>query len=122
MSVLNPPLMPDSLIIEAIQDKKGRDITHIDLTTLSLSTAPRLIICTGNTPTQVAAIADSVRDRLVSDLKIKPLAYTGYKNSLWIVLDYGEVMVHVFVPDAREFYDIEQLWADGVITEVPNLD
>jgi len=53
---------------------------------------------------------------------IKPYSYDGYRNSQWIVIDYGNIMVHVFLPDTREFYNIEDLWSDAAITEIPDLD
>lgn len=109
-------------IIEAIQDKKGLDITVIDLTKLPVSNAHQFVIATGKTPTQVSAIADNVREMLQKETGVKPINYTGYRNSTWIVLDYGDIMVHIFVPDARQFYDIETLWADGEFTEIPNID
>ena len=108
-------------IVDAIQDRKGRGITLIDLSDLEVS-APELVICEGNTPVQVAAIADSVREQVQERTGQKPYNYDGYRNSTWIVIDYGSVMVHIFVPEARNFYDIEQLWCDGVITKVEDLD
>lgn len=108
--------------VEAIQDRKGKDIVLIDLSALKVSAPPYLVIAEGKTPVQVAAIADSVRDHLLETEGLKPINYTGYRNSTWIVLDYGQMMVHIFVPDARRFYNIEDLWADGEITRVPDLD
>lgn len=109
-------------VVDAIQDRKGRDITIIDLSALESANTSELIICQGNTPTQVSAIADSVREKVQELTGQKPYNYDGYRNSTWIVIDYGYVMVHIFVPEARNFYDIEQLWGDGVITKVANLD
>ncbi len=108
-------------IVEAIQDRKGQDITLIDLTRLHVSNAQHFVIAQGGSPTQVSAIADSVRELVQQKLGIKPVNYTGYTNSTWIVIDYGYVMVHIFMPDARRFYDIETLWADGEFTEIPNI-
>ncbi|MBD5232386.1 MAG: ribosome silencing factor [Bacteroidales bacterium] len=109
-------------IVEAIQDRKGKDTVVIDLTRLDVSNAQYFIVTQGNTPTQVAAIADSVRETLLEQTGIKPVNYTGYSNATWIVLDYGFIMVHIFVPETRNFYDIEQLWADGDFTRIPDLD
>lgn len=111
-----------SKIIEAIDDKRGRKITTIDLTGLDVANALYFVIAQGNTPTQVSAIADNIREKVQNDLGIKPLNYDGYRNSTWIVIDYGATMVHIFVPEARAFYDIEQLWSDGVILERPDID
>ncbi|MCM1005322.1 MAG: ribosome silencing factor [Prevotella sp.] len=109
-------------IVDAIQDRKGTGITIIDLSNLETANAQSFIICEGRTPTQVSAIADSVREKVQADTGQKPFNYDGYRNSTWIVIDYGSVMVHIFVPDARNFYDIEQLWCDGVITNVADID
>lgn len=108
--------------VAAIQDRKGRGITIIDLSALETANAQNFIICEGRTPTQVSAIADSVREKVQELTGQKPYNYDGYRNSTWIVIDYGSIMVHVFVPEARNFYDIEQLWCDGVITKVDDLD
>lgn len=109
-------------IVESIQDRKGHDITIINLSELESASASDFVICQGNTPTQVSAIADSVREKVQKLTGVKPYNYDGYRNSTWIIIDYGAVMVHVFVPEARNFYNIEQLWCDGVITKVANLD
>lgn len=109
-------------VIEAIQDKKGKDITLIDLSEIETSSAPEFIIATGNSTSQVASIADNIREELLKKLGVKPYNYDGYRNSQWIVIDYGNVMIHIFLPDVREHYNLESLWCDGKITEIPNLD
>ena len=109
-------------IIDAIQDKKGRGITLMDLSGIESAPTREFIICEGRTPQQVAAIADNVRDQLLEQVRVKPYNYDGYRNARWIVVDYGSVMVHVFVPDARQMYNLEELWSDAPITEVPDLD
>lgn len=109
-------------VVDAIYDKRGKRVTTIDLSALDVSNALNYVIATGNTPTQVSAIADNIREHVQKELGVKPINYDGYRNSTWIVIDYGALMVHVFVPEAREFYDIEQLWSDGVINERPDPD
>ena len=109
-------------IIDAIQDKKGRGISIVDLEEMETAPTREFIIFEGRTPQQVAAIADNVRESLLDNHRIKPYNYDGYKNARWIVIDYGSVMVHVFVPDARQMYNLEELWSDAPITEVPDLD
>ncbi|MDE6143332.1 MAG: ribosome silencing factor [Muribaculaceae bacterium] len=109
-------------IIEAITDKKGKKIAVIDLSEIDGASTDRLIICQGNSTSQVAAIADSVRDRLLDECKIKPMNYEGYRNSQWIVIDYGDTMVHVFLPDFREFYSLESLWNDAPASWIPDVD
>ena len=110
------------MIVDAIQDKKGRGITLVDLSDIEIAPAHEFIICEGRTPQQVAAIADNVRESLLDKAKVKPFNYDGYRNSQWIVIDYGTVFVHVFVPDARTMYNLEELWSDARITEIPDLD
>ena len=109
-------------IIEGIQEKKGFDITHIDLTKLEYATATAFIIGTGNTKIQVEAIADSVREYVQEKTGQKPYNYDGYQNSQWIVIDYGTVFAHIFLPEERQRYNLEELWADADIRQIPNLD
>lgn len=89
-----------------------------------METAPAdtFIVCQGNSTSQVSAIADNIREEVLDKLKIKPYNYDGYRNSQWIVIDYGNLMVHVFLPDIREYYNIEDLWSDAHISEIPDLD
>lgn len=112
----------EDTIIEAIQDKKGKKITVIDLSSLEMASASKFIICQGNSTSQVSAIADNIRESLLDNLNIKPFNYDGYRNSQWIVIDYGDTMVHVFLPEYREFYNLEDLWSDAPQTQIPDLD
>lgn len=116
----NQDLIP--LIIDSIQDKKGQKITTIDLSNIEGASAGNFIICQGRSTSQVAAIADAIREDLLSKAERKPYNYDGYKNSQWIVIDYGDIMVHVFLPDVREFYNLEDLWSDGKVENIPDLD
>lgn len=109
-------------IIEAIRDRKGREITIIDLSGIEYAGSPNLIICQGSSTSNVGAIADNIRDQVLANTSRKPYNYDGYQNCQWIVIDYGEVMVHVFLPDARKYYDLEQLWADAPSATLPDLD
>ncbi|MDE6403954.1 MAG: ribosome silencing factor [Muribaculaceae bacterium] len=110
------------LIIEGIQERKGRDITVVDLSNVDGTTIDKFIICQGNSSMQVTAIADSVREYLFEHDKIKPYNYDGYRNAQWIVIDYGEILVHVFTPETRQYYNLEELWSDAKLTDIPNLD
>lgn len=112
----------ESTIIDAIQDRKGKKITDIDFRGLESSPARSFIVCQGNSTSQVSAIADNIREEVRRKLDIKPFNYDGYRNSQWIVIDYGDVMVHVFLPDIREYYNIEDLWSDASLAEIPDLD
>lgn len=71
---------------------------------------------------QVSAIADSVREYVQERSGVKPFNYDGYRNSQWIVIDYGTIYVHVFLPEYREYYNLEQLWNDAEIKEIPDID
>lgn len=109
-------------IIEAISDKKGKRVSIIDLSRFETAPTRELIICQGKSTSQVSAIADSVRDSLFEKCKLKPQNYDGYRNSQWIIIDYGYLMVHVFLPQYREFYNLESLWNDAPIENLPDLD
>lgn len=110
------------LVTEGIQERKGKHITHIDLSRNESSAASNFIICEGSSPIQVSAIADSVREYLLEHAGIKPYNYDGYANAQWIVIDYGNTLVHVFLPSERSRYNLEELWSDASITEIPDLD
>ncbi len=110
------------LTIDCIQDKKGRKITHIDLSDNESAAASHFIICEGSSPTQVSAIADNVREHLLESARVKPYNYDGYQNSKWIVIDYGDTLVHIFLPSERLHYNLEELWSDAPVTEIPDLD
>ncbi|MDL2242092.1 ribosome silencing factor [Bacteroidales bacterium OttesenSCG-928-L03] len=109
------------IIVEALQDKKGKRITVLDMTALEGAICKYFIICQGNTPTQVSALSDNVWDVVYERIQEKPLGAVGRQEAQWIAMDYGTVMLHVFVPAIREYYNIEQLWADAVITEIPDV-
>lgn len=109
-------------IINGIQEKKGKNIVVVDLTNIHDTITKYLVICEGNTPTQVSAIQDSIREFGRKEAGQKPISVDGTRNCLWVAMDYVDVIAHVFVPDARDFYDIENLWEDAPITEIPDLD
>lgn len=109
-------------ITEGIQEKKGKDIVVADLTATDNTVCKYFVICEGNTPTQVAAIADSVSDYVRIHAGMKPTAVEGLRNARWVAMDYSDVLVHIFVPEDRDFYNLENLWADATLTEIPNLD
>jgi len=102
-------------IVEGIQRKKGIDLVKIDLTKINHSEFKYFIICHGNSNTQVDSIAHSVEDTVTELINEKAWHTDGYRNSLWILLDYADVVVHIFQKEARQFYDLENLWADAHI-------
>ncbi len=110
------------LITEGIQDKKGRRISVINLSGIESAAASNFIICEGTSTMQVSAIADNIREHLLEKAGIKPYNYDGYQNSQWIVIDYGDTLVHVFIREMREHYNLEELWSDAPLTEIADLD
>ena len=112
----------DELVIDAIQDRKGKEITIIDLSTIESAPAGKFILCQGTSTQQVASIADHVRDSLLEKGGIKPYNYDGYRSAQWIVIDYGDTLVHVFTRESRTLYNLEELWSDAAISNIPDLD
>ena len=110
------------LIIDAIRDRKGRAITLVDLEHIPGASARAFIIAEGSSVTQVGSIADHLRDRLLDDAGLKPYNADGRQNAEWVVMDYGDIWVHIFLPEARQRYNLEELWSDAAITDYPDLD
>ncbi|MBN1986623.1 MAG: ribosome silencing factor [Prolixibacteraceae bacterium] len=106
------------VILEGIKRIKGKEITIIDLNTIHHTECGYFIICHGSSNTQVNAISQSVEEIVEKQTGIKAWHRDGYKNAIWILIDYGEIMVHVFQKEAREFYNLEGLWADAKITKI----
>jgi len=105
-------------IVQGIQNKKGSDIVTVDLTVLENSFCQFFVICHGNSNIQVGAIAESVEERVREDLREKVWHREGMENAQWVLLDYGDVLVHIFQKEFRDFYNLEELWADANITQV----
>ena len=103
-------------IVDALQDKKGRNIITMNLTGVPGSICQYFVICEGGSPTQVSALSDSVWDKVSDDLKEKPLGAVGMREAQWIAMDYGTVIVHIFLPELRSYYNLENLWADAEVT------
>ena len=108
-------------IVEGIQEKKGVKITVVDMSKLENYVFRYFVICQGNSNTHVCSIADEVKDYVREQIKVKPFAMDGYDNAQWIALDYGEIILHVFLPEIRDFYSLETLWEDAEIKEIPDL-
>ncbi len=100
-------------IVAGIEEKKGQNITVLDLRDIGDTITQYLVICEGNTPIQVNAISDSIWDIVHERTGEKPVSTDGKRNCLWVAMDYVDVAVHVFVPEARTFYDIDNLWEDA---------
>ncbi len=124
MSITNTnatTVLVNSIVANA-QEKKARNIVIINLTDIPGAICQYFVICEGNTPTQVEAIANEIVDGVKRNIKDRPLSVDGMREARWVGIDYGTVIVHVFVPELREFYDIEHLWADAQIKALPDID
>jgi ribosome-associated protein len=105
-------------ILEGIQNLKGKKITLIDLESIQHTECSYFIICHGTSSTHVDSIARSVEGSVKENLETDVWHRDGYRNAYWILLDYGDIMVHVFQKEAREFYNLEGLWADAKIKTI----
>lgn len=102
-------------IIEGIRSRKGKDILYLDLSAIENSVTDSFIICHGDSTTQVAAIGDSVMQIVEEKLHEDVWHSEGYENAQWVLLDYGSIVVHIFQKYYRDFYNLEDLWADAKI-------
>lgn len=107
-----------SVIIQGIDNVKGEDIQLLDLREIENTVCDYFVICSGTSNTQVNAISGSVQKVVSKELKDKPWHVEGENNAEWILMDYVNVVVHIFQKQVREFYDIESLWGDAKITEI----
>lgn len=103
------------IIIEAIKEKKGNEIVVLNLKNVPNAVSDYFIVCSGDSSTQVAAIANSIDDTVKKTLNENPWHKEGFQNAEWILMDYVTVVVHIFQPEARNFYRIEKLWSDAEI-------
>ncbi len=104
-------------IITAIDDKKGENIIAIEIGKLENSIADYFIICNAQSNTQVNAISEGIEKDVRKNLKQRPWHVEGRDNSQWIVMDYSSVIVHVFQTPYRDFYKLEELWADAPVEQ-----
>lgn len=111
----------NDLIVDSIQDIKGKNIIKIDLRSLHDSPVDFFIICEGESNVQVRSIAENIQKRLKYEAGVKSSNKEGFTNAQWICLDYFYTIVHVFHPEAREFYELEDLWSDANFVEYENL-
>lgn len=111
----------NNLIVDSIQDIKGKHIVKLDLRKLEEAPCDYFIICEGDSNTQVKAIADNIRKRVKEEAGLLPLHTEGERNALWICVDYFDTVVHVFYREKRTFYQLEELWGDASFTEYETL-
>ncbi len=107
-----------SLIVQGIEDIKGQNISLLDLRNIENTVCDYFIICNGNSNTQVNAIVSSVQKNVSKNIREKPYQIEGVENAEWVLMDYVNVVVHVFQKHKRDYYDIENLWGDAKITEI----
>lgn len=106
------------LIVKGMQEKKASEIVLLDLRKVKNAVADFFVICSGNSDKQIDAIADSVDEEVFKGLKENPWHVEGKNNKEWMILDYTNVVVHIFRKDRRSFYALEKLWGDAEITEI----
>ena len=111
----------NDLIIDAIQDIKGKNIIKLDLNELHDAPTNNFIICEGDSTVQVKAISENIKLRLKKELGEFPVNSEGQESSTWICIDYFTTVIHVFYPDTRKFYELEELWSDAKFTEYQDL-
>ena len=107
-----------SVIINGIEDVKGQNINILDLRNIENTVCDYFIICEGTSNTQVNAIVNSIQKKVSKETKDKPWHIEGSDNAEWVLMDYVNVVVHVFQKHIREYYDIESLWGDAKTTEI----
>ncbi len=111
--------MKDKLIetiVEAISDKKGQNIVSLDLSGIDGAITGAFVICNADSTTQVSAIANGIEEKVREQLGDKPWRVEGLTNSVWVAMDYVDVMVHIFQTELRDFYKLDELWADAPTT------
>lgn len=109
-------------LIRGLQERKGRNICVADLSQFDTAPAQAFVIATGGSPQQVEALAESAAEFCRKELGEKPSAVAGLSNAQWVAMDFGSVIVHIFLPEERNFYDLEHLWDDAEVTHIPDLD
>jgi len=111
----------NELILDSIEDIKGKNIVKLDLRQLEDAPADFFFICEGDSNVQVKAIADNVYGRLKREAALLPLSFEGKQSAAWVCLDYFDVVIHVFYKEQRDFYQLEALWSDAVVTKYETL-
>ena len=104
------------VIAEAMLEKKASDVVSLDLTGIGTAIADQFVICHADSTTQVVAISDYVEEQMEKECGHSVLRKQGRENAFWIILDYSDIVVHIFKTDQRLFYRLEDLWADAVKT------
>ncbi len=109
-------------VVEGIQDIKGKSITVLDLRKTDSSVCDYFVVCEGRSSTHVSSIADAVEDKVREQVTERPDHIEGRQNAIWVLMDYGNVLVHIFQKEARDFYSIETLWNDAERFDIADID
>ena len=110
------------LIVEGIHNRKGRNVTIIDMSDIDTAVTRRFIIAEGNSTIQTGAIAESIEETVREASGVKPFGSVGEGTGEWVVMDYGDTWVHIFIPAVRVRYNLEELWSDAKVSHIPDLD
>ncbi|MFY0688800.1 MAG: ribosome silencing factor [Cyclobacteriaceae bacterium] len=105
-------------VVKGMLEMKATDIKIMDLRSVKHAVADFFIICSGNSDTQIDSISESIEDEVQKNTKSRPWKREGRQNKEWIIIDYVDVVAHVFSKDKREFYALEDLWADAKVTSM----
>lgn len=119
---INKDLAPSEklseVVVRGMQEKKASDIVVLDLRNVKNAVADYFVICSGSSDTQIDAIADSVDEQVFKELKQNPWHLEGKTNKEWLLIDYVDVVAHIFKKDKRDFYSLENLWGDAEVISV----
>ena len=105
------------VIADAMLEKKGQDVVSLDLKPIGTAISDYFIVCHADSTTNVVAIADNIEDRMIEKCRRKVARTQGKENAFWVILDYGDIVAHIFQTPYRAFYRLEDLWADAERTE-----
>lgn len=106
-------------VIEALEDHKAHRIVKIDLRQIENCFCSFFVICHGTSGTHIAGLTDAVEEKVREDLHERPFHAEGLPTAHWVVLDYGDVVVHIFEKELREYYQLEEFWGDGITEVLP---
>ena len=101
------------VIADAMLEKKAQDVVSLDLRSIGTAISDHFIVCNADSTPAVVAIADNIEDRMIEKCKRKVARTQGKENAFWVILDYGDIVVHIFQTAYRSFYRLEDLWADA---------
>ena len=101
------------VIADAMLERKGQNVVALNLKPIGTAISDYFIVCNADSNTNVLSIADNIEDRMIEKCHRKVLRSQGQENAIWVIMDYGEIVVHVFQTEYRQFYNLESLWADA---------